>query len=67
MSDERKPPTTEKKTHPEKMPAAVQLGHLGGVVGGPARARALSQHTRSTIAREAALARWRNQRKKPNA
>jgi hypothetical protein len=42
----------------EKNPAAVALGRLGGVKGGPARARALSKKRRTEIARMAAVARW---------
>jgi hypothetical protein len=42
----------------EKNPAAVALGHLGGLKGGPARAKKLSQKKRSDIARKAAMARW---------
>lgn len=38
--------------------AAQQLGHAGGVVGGPARARKLTAAERSEIARKAAKARW---------
>jgi hypothetical protein len=44
----------------EKNPAAVALGHLGGLKGGPARARKLSQKKRSDIARAAAQKRWSN-------
>lgn len=58
--------TTEKKTQADKLPAAVQLGKLGGQVGGPARAAKLSAQTRSRIARDAALARWRGHRKVKN-
>ena len=39
--------------------AAKRLGHAGGVKGGPARARRLSQEERSEIARKAAEARWK--------
>jgi hypothetical protein len=39
-------------------PAAVALGHLGGLKGGKARAVKLSAEQRSEIARKAALARW---------
>ena len=42
----------------QKNPAAVELGRLGGKVGGPARARKLSPKKRSEIARKAANARW---------
>jgi hypothetical protein len=39
--------------------AASQLGRLGGLKGGRARADKLSGERRSEIAREAAAARWR--------
>jgi hypothetical protein len=42
----------------EKNPAAVALGHLGGLKGGPARAKKLSSKKRKEIARKAAKARW---------
>jgi hypothetical protein len=42
----------------EKNPAAVALGRLGGLKGGPARAEKLSSTRRSEIARRAARARW---------
>jgi hypothetical protein len=41
-----------------KNPAAVALGRLGGKVGGPARAKALSAKRRTAIAKKAAKARW---------
>lgn len=41
-----------------KNPAAVALGRLGGLKGGPARARKLSKARRQEIARKAAQARW---------
>lgn len=44
---------------PEKNPAAVALGKLGGAKGGVARAKALTKTERAEIARKAALARWR--------
>jgi hypothetical protein len=44
---------------PEKNPAAVALGRLGGLKGGNARARKLSAQKREQIARKAANARWR--------
>lgn len=44
---------------PEKNPAAVTLGRLGGLKGGKARAAALSPGNRSAIAKKAAQARWR--------
>lgn len=43
---------------PEKNPAAVALGRLGGAKGGLARAAALSPKKRTAIARKAARARW---------
>jgi hypothetical protein len=44
---------------PEKNPAAVALGKLGGAKGGPARAKSLSKKRRSEIARKAAKSRWK--------
>ena len=41
-----------------KNPAAVALGRLGGLKGGPARAKKLSKKKRSEIAKKAAQARW---------
>jgi len=46
----------------EKNPAAVALGRLGGLKGGPARARKLSVRRRTEIAKKAAKARWRHPR-----
>lgn len=43
---------------PKKNPAAVALGKLGGIKGGPARAAVLSERKRSSIAKKAAQARW---------
>jgi hypothetical protein len=43
----------------EKNPAAVALGKLGGLKGGPARARKLSGKRRKEIARKAANSRWK--------
>jgi len=42
----------------EQTTPAVQRGTLGGKLGGPARAAALSKAQRSEIARRAAKARW---------
>ena len=42
-----------------KNAAAVELGRLGGLKGGKARASALSPSRRAEIAREAAAARWK--------
>lgn len=47
------------KTDPTiKNEAAVSLGRLGGLRGGPARAKKLSAKRRTSIAKKAALARW---------
>lgn len=51
-----KEPTKKK---PEKNPAAVALGRLGGLKGGKARAAKLSKKQRREIARRAAQVRWR--------
>ena len=48
---------------PEKNPAAVALGKLGGAKGGPARAKALSKKRRAEIAKKAAKARWGGKQK----
>jgi hypothetical protein len=37
---------------------AVELGRLGGLKGGPARAKALPKEERIRIARKAAITRW---------
>jgi hypothetical protein len=42
----------------QKNQAAVELGRLGGLKGGPARAAKLTSEERSEIARRAALKRW---------
>lgn len=47
-----------KKKAPEKNPAAVALGRLGGLKGGKARAEKLSPKKRKEIAKKAAEARW---------
>ncbi len=44
---------------PEKNPAAVALGRLGGLKGGKARAERLSAKRKREIARAAAKARWK--------
>lgn len=50
----------KKPAEPEKNPAAVALGRLGGKKGGKARAEKLSQKERSEIALKAAKARWKH-------
>lgn len=42
----------------EKNPAAVTLGRLGGLKGGPARAKKLSSKKMRAIAQKAAKVRW---------
>ncbi len=42
----------------EKNPAAVALGRLGGLKGGPARAAKLTAKQLSASGKRAALARW---------
>lgn len=53
-------PITE-EPQPIKNQAAVELGRLGGLKGGKARAEKLSAKQRRDIARQAALARWNKQ------
>lgn len=45
-----------------KNPAAVELGRLGGLKGGKARAESLSAKERSEIAKKAAEKRWINKK-----
>ena len=52
---QEEPPTKPAK---EKNPAAVELGRLGGLKGGPARAEKLSAKKRKEIAEKAARKRW---------
>lgn len=47
-----------KEFEPEKNPAAVALGRLGGLKGGKARADSLTPERRAEIAKKAAAARW---------
>jgi hypothetical protein len=47
-----------KEKPPEKNPAAVTLGRLGGLKGGAARAKALTADKRKEIAQKAAAKRW---------
>jgi len=55
-----------KRSHPKnkatKNPAAVALGRLGGLKGGPARAAKLTAKRRSDIARKAVAARIKKYR-----
>ena len=50
----------EAEAQPEKNPAAVALGRMGGLKGGIARAQTLSAQKRRAIAKKAARARWSN-------
>ena len=53
--------TGQREPDPEpkaKNPAAVELGRMGGLVGGKARAASLTPEQRTDSARKAALARW---------
>ena len=51
------PPVPEPDTD-GKNPAAVELGRLGGLKGGKARAKSLSPAKRKAIAKKAARKRW---------
>ncbi len=50
--------TGEPASKPEKNPAAVALGRLGGLKGGKARAESLTAKKRKEIAQKAANTRW---------
>ena len=50
----------EPKPKPEKVPAAVRAGRLGGLKGGKARAKSLTPRKRRAIAKKAAKARWKS-------
>ncbi|MBI5075666.1 MAG: hypothetical protein HZB62_10955 [Nitrospirae bacterium] len=52
-------PTDVIECKPEKNPAAVALGRLGGLKGGKARAESLTAKKRKEIAKKAAQARWK--------
>ena len=54
---EAEEPQTEK---PEKNAAAVELGRLGGLKGGKARAASLTPERRKEIAKKAAESRWKD-------
>ena len=53
----------QKKNKPQKNPAAVALGRLGGLKGGKKRAETLSAERRHEIAILAAQARWKSHSK----
>lgn len=46
------------KEKPQKNPAAQELGRLGGMKGGKARAEKLTAKQRKEIAKKAAKVRW---------
>jgi hypothetical protein len=52
-------------TKSKKNPAAVALGRLGGLKGGPALAAKMTPAQRKAAGRKAALARWSKKSKKP--
>jgi hypothetical protein len=56
--NEGQTPSAHIVSKPEKNPAAVALGRLGGLKGGKARAAKLSAEQRTELARHAALSRW---------
>lgn len=51
-------PPCEPEPEPQKNPAAVALGKLGGKKGGKARAAKMTPEERAESARKAAEARW---------
>ena len=53
-----------KLTKKTKNPAAVALGRLGGLKGGPARTASLTTAQRKASAKKAAVARWSKKSKK---
>lgn len=52
-------PITAPTDQPEKNKAAQELGRLGGLKGGKARAEKLTPEQRKEIAKKAAVARWK--------
>ena len=57
--------TRQREPDPEprqKNPAAVELGRMGGLKGGKARAASLTPEERADSARKAARARWGSDR-----
>ena len=51
-------PPAAPEAPPEKNPAAVALGRMGGLKGGKARAASMTKERRAEIAKKAAVARW---------
>lgn len=58
------PPEEPTPIDPDKNPAAVALGKLGGPKGGKNRWKGVSKAKRTAIAKKAARARWKGNRKK---
>jgi hypothetical protein len=58
MTGELAEKPAKKKIQPAKNPAAVALGRLGGLKGGKARAKSLTDKERKDIAVKAARSRW---------
>ena len=61
---EENPSEHPTKDTSDKNPHAVALGRLGGLKGGPVRAKKLTKKQRSEIARKAAKTRWIKQQPK---
>jgi hypothetical protein len=59
LTNKDEAPSTAVTPAKQKNPAAVELGRLGGLKGGTARAKALSKKKRTEIAKLAAAARWK--------
>ena len=55
-------PKRSSKATSKKNLAAVVLGRLGGLKGGPARMAKLSARARSELARKAVMTRWSRQK-----
>lgn len=51
-------PSSRDRVPPEKDPAAVKLGHRGGLKGGKKRMESLTEQERSELAKRAAKKRW---------
>jgi hypothetical protein len=62
VTGEPPPPAPTDPPAGRKNPAAVTLGRLGGLKGGPARAKKLGKKKLSEAAKKAAEARWAKQR-----
>ena len=58
VPDAEQLPPPEAEPKPEKNPAAVALGRLGGLKGGKARAAKLTAEQKTKIAQKAARVRW---------